>query len=621
MSAHCVDLHLDFHPQVWSDAVFKEWADYYEFAYFALPPHRFIQKSYAWDGMFVGDAGSQIQNISGWEEGYSFTPNTPGYLQYGENLIQTAGNGHGLSDQFATAFNRFLVTRDFDRFLQAEELAIVCMESRGIIMDDVEILLDGSGYNDVDALFGTTDWTDPVEGRMWDSNHRGHYPIPEYYYLTGKRRAADAFDNLNKSMKYMFMTDEATRFDQRPSGYYLSHFARNYSITRSSADKEFLDFYWDFLHTPHSVEGNSSWTPIQKNGFFASWTPFESDCGFTGEEIKLIFASNWLQAAYDVFFLGGYEQAMDHIYAGGKWLMEIYSVIGAGQYPEYCYRPWHETTPAPSVPQDFWNAQDFPGISLYYEFFGNPAILQVLQNTGDVCWDCGGLGLASVPAFALENQKPDHTPPPKVTVIFYNIDASGNIELFWRNVADAVKIQIKYIDQEGAIKDLHTFNDTEGIAYWEMQHVADEPEPLLAGQLQSLILSLPGDATNYRFAMKSWDAYNNVSDMSEIGIYDPNATSVEFNDTEAPGAFSLKQNYPNPFNPSTAIQFALPKRSEVTLKVFNVLGKEVAALVNEELPSGEYKVLFKSEDLPSGVYFYRIKAEGFIQTRKLTLLK
>lgn len=187
MTAHGVDLHLDFHPEVWSDAAFKEWADYYEFAYFALPSHRFIQKSYAWDGMFIGDAGAQIRNISGWEEGYSFTPNTPGYLQYGENLIQTAGNGHGLSDQFATAFNRFLVTRDFDRFLQAEELAIVCMESRGIIMDDVEILLDGSGYNDVDALFGTTDWTDPVEGRMWDSNHRGHYPIPEYYYLTGKR--------------------------------------------------------------------------------------------------------------------------------------------------------------------------------------------------------------------------------------------------------------------------------------------------------------------------------------------------------------------------------------------------------------------------------------------------
>ena len=489
MTSHGVDLHLDFHPEVWSDAVFKEWADYYEFAYFALPPHRFIQKSYAWDGMFVGDAGSQIQNISGWEEGYSFTPNTPGYLQYGETLIQTAGNGHGLSDQMSGAFNRFLVTRDVDRFLQAEELAIVCMESRGIIMDDVEILLDGTGYNAVDALFGTTGWTDPVEGRMWDSNHRGHYPITEYYYLTGKKRVADAFHNLNKSGKYIYLTDLTTRYDQRPSGYYLSHFARNYSITRNDRDKEFLDDYWNFLHTRgHSVEGNNNWDPIHKNGFFVSWTPFESDCGFVGDEVKLIFASNWIQAAYDVFFLGGHENAMDHIHAAGTWLMQIYSALAATEFPEYCYKAWHESTPPPAAPQDFWNAQDFPGIAIYYEFFGNPAVLNILQQTREVCWDCGGLGYATVAAFALENQKPDHNPPEKITDFSFDQDPStGNIRLQWRNVADAARIQIKYTTEAGPIKDLHTVNNTEGIAYWEMQHAAGEPEPLGAGEWQTIL--------------------------------------------------------------------------------------------------------------------------------------
>ncbi|MFQ6674367.1 MAG: hypothetical protein ACE5GH_06245, partial [Fidelibacterota bacterium] len=348
MTAHGIDIQFDFHPEAWSDQALKEWADYYEFPNFALPSHQFIQKSYAWDGMFVGDAGSQITGISGWEQNYDFVPNTPGYLLYGENLIQRAGNGHGLSDQMATAFNRFLVTRDVDRFLQAEELAVACMESRGIIMDDVEILLDGTGYAAVQALFGTTDWTDPVEGRMWDSNHRGHYPITEYYYLTGRRRAADAFDNLNKSGKYIFLTDQATHFDQRPSGYYLTHFARNYSITRNEKDRAFLDFYWNFLHTRgHVVEGNNNWDPIHRNGFFVSWAPFESDCGFSGDEVKLIFAGNWIQAAYDAFFLGGYENAMDHIFASGSWLMQIYGALGQNQYPGYCYRAWHQTTPTP----------------------------------------------------------------------------------------------------------------------------------------------------------------------------------------------------------------------------------------------------------------------------------
>ena len=92
-------------------------------------------------------------------------------------------------------------------------------------------------------------------------------------------------------------------------------------------------------------------------------------------------------------------------------------------------------------------------------------------------------------------------------------------------------------------------------------------------------------------------------------------------DRALPKEFRLEQNYPNPFNPSTIIQFALPKRSEVTLTVFNLLGKEVGTLVNEVLLPGEYKVVFDAADLPSGVYFYQIQADGSVQTKKLTLLK
>ncbi|MFQ5866261.1 MAG: T9SS type A sorting domain-containing protein [bacterium] len=88
-----------------------------------------------------------------------------------------------------------------------------------------------------------------------------------------------------------------------------------------------------------------------------------------------------------------------------------------------------------------------------------------------------------------------------------------------------------------------------------------------------------------------------------------------------PTIYRLHQNYPNPFNPTTTIQFELPKRSKVTLKIFNVLGTEVTTLVDKELKAGEYKVVFDAHGFPSGVFFYRILAEGFVQTKKLLLLK
>jgi hypothetical protein len=99
-------------------------------------------------------------------------------------------------------------------------------------------------------------------------------------------------------------------------------------------------------------------------------------------------------------------------------------------------------------------------------------------------------------------------------------------------------------------------------------------------------------------------------------------TSVEQIPAESiPKEFRLEQNYPNPFNPTTTIQFALPKRSSVTLKLYDILGREVAILVDEELPPGEYKVQFDAAGLASGVYFYRLETEGFVRTRKLMLLR
>jgi hypothetical protein len=93
---------------------------------------------------------------------------------------------------------------------------------------------------------------------------------------------------------------------------------------------------------------------------------------------------------------------------------------------------------------------------------------------------------------------------------------------------------------------------------------------------------------------------------------------------DAPGLpkeFALSQNYPNPFNPTTSISYSIPKSAFVTIKVYDLLGREVTTLVNENKPVGNYNVEFNAGKLVSGVYFYRMKAGDFVQTKKLILLK
>jgi hypothetical protein len=100
--------------------------------------------------------------------------------------------------------------------------------------------------------------------------------------------------------------------------------------------------------------------------------------------------------------------------------------------------------------------------------------------------------------------------------------------------------------------------------------------------------------------------------------------------TEFPSSFSLKQNYPNPFNPVTKIRFEIPSNGfptktfgndRVVLKVYDLLGKEIQTLVNEQLQPGTYEVTFDGSNLPSGIYFYQLKAEEYFETRKMLLIK
>jgi len=98
-------------------------------------------------------------------------------------------------------------------------------------------------------------------------------------------------------------------------------------------------------------------------------------------------------------------------------------------------------------------------------------------------------------------------------------------------------------------------------------------------------------------------------------------TSVERVSTDLPTNFSLSQNYPNPFNPTTTISFNLPSKSFVALKIFDLLGREIATIVSEEMSAGNYSRTWNAAKMSSGIYFYRLQAGSFTETKKLVLLK
>ena len=121
---------------------------------------------------------------------------------------------------------------------------------------------------------------------------------------------------------------------------------------------------------------------------------------------------------------------------------------------------------------------------------------------------------------------------------------------------------------------------------------------------------------------------NGVTSLDEGYLLAINGISSVDDQQSFPNDFVLNQNYPNPFNPSTTISFSIPNEELISLKVFNSLGEEVAELLNETKPAGNYSLFFDSSshsgnvrNLTSGVYFYKIAAGNFVETRKMILMK
>ena len=129
-------------------------------------------------------------------------------------------------------------------------------------------------------------------------------------------------------------------------------------------------------------------------------------------------------------------------------------------------------------------------------------------------------------------------------------------------------------------------------------------------------------ADTYPFVFFAKDREGNVSDsLVHYVTLMKYPYAVNENKTPLPGDYKLMQNFPNPFNPSTTIKYKIASRVNVSLKVFDLYGKEAAVLVNQEKEAGEHSVKFDASGLSTGMYFYKLTAGSYSETRKLVLIK
>lgn len=194
------------------------------------------------------------------------------------------------------------------------------------------------------------------------------------------------------------------------------------------------------------------------------------------------------------------------------------------------------------------------------------------------------------------------------------MDGNGNFVIVWEDYRYGV-------DNPDIIGQRYYPNGTKRGSNYRI--VADGPfkletYPVVTGNSQQLVFSWVDNRRS-----KGWDIFAKLTTWDWEGV-----TSVS-EQRQLPDAFCLFQNYPNPFsppgrgnfdNPSTTIEFTLPQSSIVKLKIYNILGKEVASLVSERLAAGNYQYHWTATGMPAGVYFYQLRADKFSQTRKMILI-
>jgi hypothetical protein len=226
--------------------------------------------------------------------------------------------------------------------------------------------------------------------------------------------------------------------------------------------------------------------------------------------------------------------------------------------------------------------------------------VQRVNNAGVLQWDSSGVAIAQ-------------TLPSSVIPAILSDNAGGAI-ITWsdaRNGASNTDIYAQRVDSSGGVQ--WTPN---GVAISTASGNQTAPQIVTNGAGDAIIAWL--DLRNAGPSFQPAEIYGQrVNANGQLG----GITDAPDNDLGIPVAFKLNQSYPNPFNPTTTFTFSIPRTGNVLLSIYNVLGQEVATVVDETLAAGNYSRTFNAAGLASGAYFYRLNAGGFSETKRMLLVK
>jgi hypothetical protein len=241
--------------------------------------------------------------------------------------------------------------------------------------------------------------------------------------------------------------------------------------------------------------------------------------------------------------------------------------------------------------------QDSINLSTNAESSSRPRFCRTLTGTIEdpvvsmtIAWYDYSLGAAEILARNIE-----HLIVP-VELVSFNADVEGNsVHLNWLTATET--------NNKGFEVERRLYQDWETIAFVTGSGTTTEPK-----SYSYIDVNLQPGKYLYRLKQTDFDGTYEYSKEAEVEV-----TSAQ--------EFSLTQNYPNPFNPLTKIRYAVPHNTHVKLSVYDLLGKEIAVLVNEEKSAGSFDITFDGSTLASGIYIYRLSADGFTSVRKLTVMK
>lgn len=244
------------------------------------------------------------------------------------------------------------------------------------------------------------------------------------------------------------------------------------------------------------------------------------------------------------------------------------------------------------------------GRFLVYNYSDTSAGIKLQINTDAETEDLGGATF--IINFDTSSLSFDNLPDENYNYTFHNFSGGNYEKAFLTKVLSNqlwVNIELNSDNEGNSPAGLNGWTDVVTISF----HKKNEAETFwVEAQKNSLYWSVFGGDNKTMLAAGDFTVENAVTDNNEIaGAFD----------------FELSQNYPNPFNPSTKIRFSINESGLVTLKVYNIMGEEVAAPVNEYKNIGIYEVDFNAKDLTAGVYFYKISTTNFSETKKMILIK